>query len=145
MMNNNITQRRKLGALGEDLFCLLENCVRSTDPFDSVKDAVDSNGKNVEVKTQARYASKNLFTIRADKATNLNKCMTVDRLIFIEFDQSDTIGVFECTDRAKFVQYTTANGTRMLGWPIDGMLQLHSIKDTRLAEWMRSLSTSKYY
>ena len=144
-MMNNITNRRKLGALGEDLFCLLEQCVKSSDPFDSVKDMVDSNGKNVEVKTQARYSSKNLFTIRADKATNLNKCMTVDRLIFIEFDQSDTIGVFECVDRSKFVQYTTLNGTRMLGWPIDTMLQLHSIKDKKLAEWMRALSTSKYY
>ncbi len=144
-MMNNITNRRKLGALGEDLFCLLEQCVKSSDPFDSVKDMVDSNGKNVEVKTQARYSSKNLFTIRADKATNLNKCMTVDRLIFIEFDQSDTIGIFECIDRSKFVQYTTLNGTRMLGWPIDTMLQLHSIKDKKLAEWMRALSTSKYY
>ena len=142
---NSITNRRKLGALGEDLFCLLEHCVKSSDPFDSVKDMVDSNGKNVEVKTQARYSSKNLFTIRADKATNLNKCMTVDRLIFIEFDQSDTIGVFECVNRAKFVQYTTLNGTPMLGWPIHSMLQLHSIKDKKLAEWMRALSTSKYY
>ena len=144
-MMNNITSRRKLGALGEDLFCLLENCTQSTDPFDSVKDAVDANGKNVEIKTQARYASKNLFTIRADKATNLNKCMTVDRLIFIEFDQTDTIGVFECVDREDYKKYTTANGTQMLGWPIDKMTQLHSIKDKKLAEWMRSLSTSKYY
>ena len=144
-MMNNITNRRKLGELGEALFCLLEKCERSDDPFDSVKDAIDQNGKNVEIKTQARYASKNLFTIRSDKATNLNKCMTVDRLIFIEFDQTDTIGVFECVKRQDYTKYTTSNGTPMLGWPIDKMLKLHTIKDKRLVEWMRSLSTSKYY
>ena len=139
MMNSN-TNRIKLGELGEALFCLLEKCKRSNDPFDSEKDAVDANGKTVEIKTQARYAYKNMFTIRA-KMTNINKCLNVDRLIFIEFDNSDTIGVFECIDRSKFVKYTTSNGTQMLGWPInDNMARLHSIKDKKLAELMRFLS-----
>lgn len=140
IMMNSISNRRKLGALGEDLFCLLEKCTQSIDPYDSEKDAVDANGKTVEIKTQARYSYKNMFTIRA-KTTNLNKCMKVDRLIFIEFDNTDTIGVFECIDRSKFVKYTTSNGTQMVGWSInDNMSQLHSIKDKKLAEWMRFLS-----
>jgi len=137
---NSITNRRKLGELGEAFFCLLEQCQRSSDPYDSEKDAVDANGKTVEIKTQARYSYKNMFTVRA-KSTNLNKCMNVDRLIFVEFDQTDTIGVFECIDRSKFVQYTTSKGIEMVGWSIsDNMKQLHSIKDKKLAEWMRFLS-----
>jgi hypothetical protein len=140
-MNNvtSIRNRGKLGTLGEDLFCLLEKCTKSSDPFDCEKDAIDANGKTVEIKTQARYSYKNMFTIRAKK-TNLNKCMKVDRLIFIEFDQSDTIGVFECIDRSKFVQYTTSKGIEMVGWSInDNMSQLYSIKDKKLAAYMRSL------
>jgi hypothetical protein len=70
MMKSN-TNRIRLGELGEALFCLLEKCERSDDPFDSEKDAVDANGKTVEIKTQARYRYKNMFTIRA-KMTNIN-------------------------------------------------------------------------
>jgi hypothetical protein len=135
--------RRALGKLGEDLFARLEYCILSEDVFDSEKDGIDINGKTVEIKTQYRFHSRNLFTIRADKQTNFDKCMTVDRLIFVEYNVDDTINVFECTNRKDYVKYKTSFGVPMIGWNVDDMKKLYSINDAKLAEHMRSLSGSQ--
>lgn len=139
----SIENRRALGKLGEDLFAKLEYCILSEDRFDCEKDGIDINGKTVEIKTQYRFHSRNLFTIRADKQTNFDKCMTVDRLIFVEYNVDDTINVFECTNRKDYVKYKTSFGVPMIGWNVDDMKKLYSINDASLAENMRNLSGSQ--
>ena len=139
----NQDNRRALGKLGEDLFARLEYCILSEDVFDSEKDGIDINGKTVEIKTQYRFHSRNLFTIRADKQTNFEKCMNVDRLIFVEYNVDDIINIFECTNRKDYVKYTTSYNVPMIGWNVDDMKKLYTLQDKNLAEQMRSLSGSQ--
>lgn len=141
----NQDNRRTLGKIGEDLFARLEYCILSEDVFDSVKDGIDINGKTVEIKTQYRYHGKNLFSIRADKETNFNKCMNVDRLIFIEYTTDDTINVFECTDRKNYVRYRTSYNVPMVGWNVDNMKKLYTVNDKDLSDEMKKASSSQLY
>jgi hypothetical protein len=137
-----------LGNLGEDLVAKVLNCTLSSDQFDSVKDMVDPDGRNIEVKTQNRYAARDVFSIRRDKETNLNKCMTVDRLLVVEYDASPELKIWEVTDRNDFQDYTTRpygrnpRGLDMRGWNINSMNLLHKEFDDELARSMRELSSS---
>lgn len=140
----SIETRRELGRLGEELVFKYCGVVGSSDAYDSEKDGTDNNGQTVEVKTQMRYVQRDLFSIRADKATNLNKCMNADRLIFVEYGHGDVIRIYECTDRQKHTRYTMNNGTHMLGWNVSDMSLLYIIYDIDLAKRMRGLSRSNY-
>ena len=137
------TDREKLGALGEKLVAKLENAILSENKYDSEKDMIDSNGRKIEVKTQNRHPYKKCFSIDAKGLTNVRKCMTVDRLIFVEYDKTDIIQIWECTEnKTSSFNYTTSTNKVMYGWHINKMKLIHKIEDAKLAEEMRSFSRS---
>jgi hypothetical protein len=107
---------------------------------------VDPAGQFVEVKTQNRYAKLDVFSIRLDKAPNLNKCMQVDRLVVVEYDHSDEIKIWECVNRNDFVDYDVATPggfrRRMRGFRCAGMKLLTLHYNPALAAQMRGLSSS---
>lgn len=139
------TDKEKLGHLGELLVSKLLGGTLSEDKFDSNKDLTLSDGTPVEVKTQNRHPTKNLLTIRAEKEINFRKCLTVQRLIFVEFDKTNFISIRECTDRMGYEKYKTLQDVTMIGWPISKMKTLHRIEDEQLSKQMRELSSSTLF
>lgn len=144
------TNKEKLGALGEAIVADLMKGVLSENKFDSVKDMTLADSSNVEVKTQNRHPN-GTFTINAMHVTNANKCMNVDRLIFVEYDAGDIIKVYECVDRKNYKVFNTKptpkepEGRLMIGWPINKMNLIKEIKDAPTAQKMRELSGSRLY
>lgn len=144
-----MTNEEKLGKIGELLVSKLEDAVLSEYKYDSTKDMTTKDGVKIEVKTQNRHPNGS-FTVNAMHATNLSKCMTVDRLIFVEYDSSDIIKIFECTDRDYKIVNTKPTAREPMGrimccWPISKMKKLAEINDYKLASEMRSLSNSRLY
>ena len=145
-----MNKKTALGELGEQLVARLLKLTISDDKFDSQKDAIDVYGKTYEIKTQDRHPTMPLLTISAPDGdgkylVNLMKCLTVDYLIFVEYDSSDIIKVWHCKDRSNYEIYTTRHGKRMIGFPVDGMTQIFKVKDAVLAQNMRSNSSSFKY
>jgi hypothetical protein len=140
-----ITNKHRLGEIGELLVAHLENAVASDNRYDTIKDLTEENGTQIEVKTQNRHPGMNVFSIGADKQTNRDKCMNVDRLIFVEYNATSKIQVWECGPRQNFVRYRTNSMKNMIGWPISEMTLLHEIDEPELANKMRSLSQSEQF
>lgn len=139
-MNN----RKMLGDLGEQLVAQLEHAILSENVYDSEKDMIDINGKKIEVKTQNRDHFRKCFSIEALGITNVKKCLTVDRLIFVEYDNTSIIKIFECIDKNSVFTYTTSSNKKMYGFPISKMKLLYYYDNNELANSMRNLTNSKY-
>lgn len=138
--------KKMLGDIGEKIVSEFLGAILSENYYDSTKDMTDKSGKKVEVKTQNRHPYKNCFSIKADGLTNVKKCLTVDRLIFVEYDKSDVIKLWECkNNKSSVFNYTTNMGKKMYGWPIREMTLLHTISDKNLTDKMRKLSNSKEF
>ena len=58
-MNNNET----MGNLGENLVSKLMGALLSEDKYDTIKDGILPDGSEIEVKTQNRHPTKDMFTI----------------------------------------------------------------------------------
>ena len=138
-----MTNQETLGTIGEIYYQALFGGFLSYDKYDSKKDLVQADGRNVELKVQSRFRGHNAFTVNSAHQINLQKCLTVDRLIFIEYSLSDTIIIHECINRRSAFTTTTSDGRRMSCWPIDQMEILKKVKHPKLAEIMRNFSTSK--
>lgn len=138
----------QLGLLGEALVAEHFGVPINENLFDTEKDLV-VDGKTVEVKTQNRHPTKSLLTIAAPVGSlglnNFAKCFHVDSLIFVEYDSSDTIRIWECVDRMKYETYITKAGKAMIGFPIERMSLLASYNRPQLASQMRSLSSSSAF
>ena len=143
-----MNKKVQLGMLGEALVANHFGVKLNENFFDTQKDLV-INGETVEVKTQNRHPSKDLLTISAPNGNiglnNFAKCFHVDRLIFVEYDSSDTIKIWECNDRMNFETYVTKQGKAMVGFPIGKMKLLKAHLDPQLARQMRSLSSSSVF
>ena len=162
------SNKEKNGEIGEQLVHWLLGGTRNAeaDAFNSDLDQLDANGKTVEIKTQNRYGPKqykgrelNGFSVHKPSCTgkyvtNFDKCMRVDRLIFVEyfpvqtwreekFDTKihDRLNIWECMDRNDIFSYI-ANGREMVAWQIDSMKLLHTEHNPELAAVLRGYSQS---
>ena len=133
----------KLGKLGEELVAKLLDLTLSEDKYDMKKDGVTSDGTYVEIKTQNRHP-RGYFTVRRDYSNQLKKCKSVDRLIFVEYDSTNDIKIWECHDR-NHIEYDTKSGLPMAGWHIKDMELLHIHNDPELANKMKKLSSAKQF
>jgi hypothetical protein len=136
-----ISDQEALGTLGELYYQAVFGGTLSSNKYDSEKDLTEDGGMKVEIKTQSRHPNGS-FTVNKAHQTNLRKCLTVDKLIFVEYSLSDTITIWECTDRAYF-STTTSDGRNMACFPIEKMKVLKKIKQPKLAELMRNFSNSR--
>ena len=143
-----MSNQARLGKIGESLVAQVLGASLVDDPYDSVKDLLLPNGETIEVKTQNRHPTKPLLTISAVNSgnglTNIIKCLTVDHLIFVEYDHSDIIKIWSMPweNRRYYQMYTTRQGKQMIGFEISKMELIHQHQDKKLAEQMRSLSQS---
>lgn len=138
-----MTNQEKLGTIGEIYYQAIFGGLLSEYKFDGEKDLVQEDGIYVEIKTQSRLRGSNAFTMNKADKHNLKKCLYVDRLIFIEYSLSDTIIIYECTDRRSVFSMTMEDNRIMACWPIDKMQILKKVKHPKLAEMMREFSTSE--
>lgn len=161
---------RALGELGEQLARWVVNGRRSSDRWNETGDMLDPDGKHVEVKTQNRYRryhkefdrDLDIFSVKwapegEKHHTNLEKCKTVDRLVFVEYrpilkvsgwdrpydtDFHDWVYVYECTDRQIGAGRYRAGENWMYSWPIEFMTFLHSEHNPYLAAEFRRYSSA---
>ncbi len=144
-----MSNKVKLGKIGENLVASFYNIPLNENFYDKEKDLILPNGETIEVKTQNRYPGKNLFSIRSSMdrkgLNNILKCMTVDHLIFVEYDKSDTIKLWECTNRKLYEIYTTSDMRTMIGFPISQMKLLHTYNNPHIAAQMKALSQSSMF
>lgn len=143
--------KTRLGEKGELEIAAFLGATRTSDWYDPIKDMISIEGKTIEVKCQSRLYYNDTFTIRADKQTNLRKCLDVDRLIFLEYGIDpgrqnfyDWIRYYEVVDRHDFSIFTNSAGI-MLGWRAASMSLLHEYYDPVVAAEYRKLSSTKYY
>lgn len=138
------TNKEKLGYLGEKLVANILNLTLSENKYDPEKDGI-VNGTSilVEIKTQNRHPL-GFFTVDTAYQNQLPKCLKVDRLIFVEYDESSKIKIWECHDRTYKI-ITTRAGKRMAGWKISDMKLIHTENNSYLAEKMRKLSGAKQF
>lgn len=147
-MNDKVT----MGKLAEQLFIKLFGGVQSVDEYDKIKDVV-LDGRYVEIKAQNRHPTKALFAIRDAYhkngqivgIDNIIKCFNVDRLIFVEYDHSNKIKLWECPKHRQYVRYVTSKQMAMIGFPISQMTLLVEHEDASLANKFRSLSQSAIF
>lgn len=166
--------RSALGEIGEQLVSQLLSAIQSTDPWDSEKDLVGSDGRRIEVKTQNSVTMHThtpefgkYFTIHWAQPgqkhfKNFEKCLNVDRLIFVEYfpinkftglvynpQIHDVINIWECTERKEGTCRFTAADSRyptgrvMFAWPASRMTLLHSEQNKPIADEMRKYSQVK--
>ena len=138
-----MTNREKLGNLGEDFFHVhFQYLTRSSDKYDIECDFRDDFGHTYEVKTQTRHPTLDVFSIGYHNETNRNKCLSVDHLIFIEYNHTDYITIYECIDRTMPYRYTTRNKKAMIGFPLSTMKVLRGpIHSPDVAKKMREYSS----
>ena len=144
-MQKQQTNKEIMGRLGEECLAARYDLVLSDDKYDMEKDAKDADGLNVEIKTQNRHQA-GFFTVNMKHTNQVTKCMEVDRLMFLEYDNSDTLKVWECpkTDEARRPKMIrTRDGRAMAGWNIDKMDMVEEFEDTELVSMLKNLSQSK--
>lgn len=139
-----ICNRHTLGKIGELIILKHLGGELSDDSYDYDKDLILPDGSTAEVKTQTRFKKVDAFTADVNRATNINKCLTVDKLFFIEFDYTDVIRLWDCVDRTYFLT-KTKYGLEMACWPVQKMHLIHSFTNPILAYEMRKLSNSDLY
>jgi hypothetical protein len=94
-----MTRLETIGQIGEQIVQNVYGGVLSEDKYDSVKDLVLDDGTLVEVKTQPRWQKENCFTLDYNKKVNYNKCLNVDKLIFVEPTKSGFINIYEAPEK----------------------------------------------
>lgn len=139
------SKKSKLGDLGERIAAQALNATRNDNWWDPNGDmTLNESGEETEVKTQRRDIYRNMFTVNTMHSNQVEKCVNVERLFFVEYDESNTVKIWECTDR-RFTIYETRDGRLMAGWPVSKMTLVREIEDASLAKEMRSLSQSRHF
>ena len=138
-----MTNQEKLGDLGEQFAAEILGIKLSENKYDMEKDGTIGEVK-VEIKTQNRHPYLDYFTINTRNWNQLPKCLSVDRLLFVEYDISDKIRLWECHDREDYRRYTTKGGLFMAGWPINKMKLLRTVVHSNLAAEMRKYSGAEF-
>ena len=139
-----MTNKEKMGKLGESHFKHVMKCTLSEDKYDMEKDGILPNGETFELKTQCRYTLDGIgyLTINISQKT---KCMNVDNLFFQEYGFTNYIRIWKCTNREKYITYKTKAGNNMIGFPISEMELSYEEELPLLAAEFRSLSNSKQF
>ena len=140
-MNTYKTNKEKMGYLAEQLVFDYYNGEQSTDKYDSKKDGMILD-ETAEVKCQNRHPF-GYFTVNTAWKNQVPKCKSVDRLFFVEYDNSPDAILWECIDRNDTKEITTRDGRVMCGWPISKMKMITSFKGK--GDELRKFTSSKIY
>ena len=140
-MNTYKTNKEKMGFLAEQLVFDYFSGEQSTDKYDSKKDGMILN-ETAEVKCQNRHPF-GYFTVNTAYKNQVPKCKSVDRLFFVEYDNSPDAILWECIDRNDTKEITTRDGRVMCGWPISKMKMITTFKGK--GDELRKFTSSKIY
>ena len=140
-MNTYKTNKEKMGYLAEQLVFDYYNGEQSTDKYDSKKDGMILD-ETAEVKCQNRHLF-GYFTVNTAWKNQVPKCKSVDRLFFVEYDNSPDAILWECIDRNDTKEITTRDGRVMCGWPISKMKMITTFKGK--GDELRKFTSSKIY
>jgi hypothetical protein len=141
-----MTYQKIIGDIGEELVAAHFDAILSPNKFDTACDMRLADGTSIEVKTQFPYTPKTGPKLATVSLNQLKKCLTVDKLIFVLFDETDVIAGYECSAhpsiRTDFVTYTTKFGKTMIGWPVNRMNRIFRIIDPVKAKLLQTHTQS---
>ena len=140
-MNTYKTNKEKMGFLAEQLVFDYFSGEQSNDKYDSKKDGMILD-ETAEVKCQNRHPF-GYFTVNTAWKNQVPKCKSVDRLFFVEYDNSPDAILWECIDRNDTKEITTRDGRVMCGWPISKMKMITTFKGK--GDELRKFTSSKIY
>lgn len=140
-MNTYTTNKEKMGYLAEQLVFEYFKGIQSTDKYDSKKDGMIGN-ETAEVKCQNRHPY-GYFTVNSAWKNQVPKCKTVDRLFFVEYDNSPDAMLWECIDRNNTKEIITRDGRRMVAWPISKMKLITTFEGK--GDELREYTSSKIF
>ena len=140
-MNTYKTNKEKMGFLAEQLVFDYYSGEQSTDKYDSKKDGMILD-ETVEVKCQNRHPF-GYFTVNTAWKNQVPKCKTVDRLFFVEYDNSPDAMLWECIDREDTKEIPTKDGRTMVGWPISKMKLITTFEGK--GDELREYTSSKIF
>ena len=140
-MNTYKTNKEKMGFLAEQLVFDYYSGEQSTDKYDSKKDGMILD-ETAEVKCQNRHPF-GYFTVNTAWKNQVPKCKSVDRLFFVEYDNSPDAILWEWIDRNDTKEITTRDGRVMCGWPISKMKMITTFKGK--GDELRKFTSSKIY
>jgi len=140
-MNTYKTNKEKMGFLAEQLVFDYFSGEQSTDKYDSKKDGMILD-ETAEVKCQNRHPF-GYFTVNTAWKNQVPKCKSVDRLFFVEYDNSPDAILWECIDRNDTKEINTRDGRVMCGWPISKMKMITTFKGK--GDELRKFTSSKIY
>jgi len=131
-------RKEQIGAIGESIVQNLLGGTLSEDKYDMDKDLTLDDGTQVEIKTQNRWVKDNSFSLNTLHFNQLPKCVSVDRLIWVEYGANNYINIYEDTKR----EYTIkkAGYRDAAAFPIAGMTLLARLHLPEEAEQLRQLS-----
>tara|TARA_B100001094_G_scaffold294151_1_gene314561 strand:+ start:224 stop:640 length:417 start_codon:yes stop_codon:yes gene_type:complete len=135
------TKKEKMGYAAEQLVFKYYNGVQSTDKYDSKKDGMIGD-ETAEVKCQNRHPF-GYFTVNKAWKNQVPKCKSVDRLFFVEYDNSPDAMLWECIDREDTKEIPTKDGRTMVGWPISKMKLITTFKGE--GDKLRKHTSSKIF
>ena len=130
--------KEKIGQIGEQIVQNLLGGTLSENKFDMNKDLTLEDGTEVEVKTQNRWVNDNSFSLNTAHFNQLPKCVSVDRLIWVEYGRNDYINIYEDTKRVYTIK--KAGYRDAAAFPISGMTLLARLKLPKEALMLRQLS-----
>ena len=130
-----------MGYLAEQLVFEYFKGIQSTDKYDSKKDGMIGN-ETAEVKCQNRHPY-GYFTVNSAWKNQVPKCKTVDRLFFVEYDNSPDAMLWECIDRNNTKEIITRDGRRMVAWPISKMKLITTFEGK--GDELREYTSSKIF
>ena len=140
-MNTYTTNKEKMGYLAEQLVFEYFKGTQSIDKYDSKKDGMIGN-ETAEVKCQNRHPY-GYFTVNSAWKNQVPKCKTVDRLFFVEYDNSPDAMLWECIDRNNTKEIITRDGRRMVAWPISKMKLITTFEGK--GDELREYTSSKIF
>ncbi len=128
-----------VGDIGEAIIKHHFSANLSENYYDNVKDGYDFFGKSFEVKTQARMHYDHTLSCALSQS---KKCLNIDRLIFVEYDDTSYIKIWEVINKNNYVRYTTNSGLRKMKWYIKEMISLAVIYNVNVANTLRKYSNA---
>jgi hypothetical protein len=136
-----LTRKELIGEIGENIVKDILGGTLSQDKYDSEKDLILNDGTLVEIKTQPRWQKYQCFTLDGYNEINLIKCLTVDRLIFVEPTLSGKILIFEAPEKSQRNFYTKyAGNNKRFCLDVNTCKIIHVYEDKELNEILVELS-----
>jgi len=137
------TKHEILGRIGELIRAHIFKSKIFEDKYDTSGDMTDKDKLRGELKTQVLNPDPAGYQLSAPESQK-EKCMKVDRLNHLIYNDSPVLDLYEIFDRTKYKHYVTSKGTKMIAWHMSAAKIIYQITSPELTQLMRYYSQSGF-